>query len=167
MTLHSWHHAPERLRSWNLTDNPPSKHFWSSSWERRWVSRVFTTNCPRASTFSGSRATATACRRGRSRDSSSRSWRPTSPGENLPSFRFWELPSRLDMPALSCIIKDISQHLKLQELFALLFYSSFVLFVCQTLIHIYQCCTIVMFCHRVVSAVKICSLLLSVQSYSV
>lgn len=28
MTFHRWHHAPERQRSWGLTDNLPSKHFW-------------------------------------------------------------------------------------------------------------------------------------------
>lgn len=109
MAFHSRHHAPGTHSSWkptSLTDNLLS-NFWSKSWERRWVSRVSTTNCPRALTFSASRATAMACRRGRSRDSSSRSWRPMSPEENLPSSPSWEQLSRSGPPALivHCRIK--------------------------------------------------------------
>lgn len=67
-------------------------------WGRQWASRVSTTSCRRASTSSGSPATATACRKGKSRGSSSRSWRPTSPGGSLPSSPSWEPPLRSGPP---------------------------------------------------------------------
>lgn len=71
-------------------------HRWSllPSWGRQWANHASMTSCQRASTSSASLATAMACQKGKSRGSSSRSWRPTSPEGSLPSSPSWEPPLR-------------------------------------------------------------------------
>lgn len=74
-----------------------------SRWGPRWASRASMTSCPRASTSSASRGTATGCRSGRSRGWSSRFWRPTSPGGNLRNSPSSGPPSR-SASVSSCVL---------------------------------------------------------------